>query len=141
LKNGCASIQFQLRLSGITVQSSSLPMARKPPSSIQRLLEFPPDPDDAPATHDNVPPHPEGSHHAVQDDGSRTPPATNGDTRAAPQEADAAADAGPLFQRAEDPPRSLEEPPLSGETGQRPEPDRERGPGDRPEGTGGLFAL
>ena len=28
-----------------------------------------------------------------------------------------------------------------GEAGQRPEPDRERGPGDGPQGTGGSFAL
>ena len=31
--------------------------------------------------------------------------------------------------------------PLPGEAGQRPEPDRERGAGDGPQGTGGSFAL
>ena len=39
-----------------------------------------------------------------------------------------------------DPPRGLEGAPLPGEAGEQREPDRERGPGDRPQGTGGLFA-
>ena len=33
------------------------------------------------------------------------------------------------------------ETPLPGEAGQRPQPDRERSPGDSPQGTGGSFAL
>ena len=50
----------------------------------------------------------------------RTAPATAGDARPAPQEAEAAADAGTLRQRAEDQPRSLEGTAVPGEAGQRP---------------------
>ena len=46
-----------------------------------------------------------------------------------------------LRQGTEGQPRSLEGNPLPGEAGQRPEPDRERGTGDGPQGTGGSFAL
>ena len=46
-----------------------------------------------------------------------------------------------LRQGTEDQPRSLEGNALATEAGQRPEPDRERGPGNGPEGNGGSFAL
>ena len=46
-----------------------------------------------------------------------------------------------LRQGTEGQPRSLEGTPVSGEAGQRPEPDRARSAGDSPQGTGGSFAL
>ena len=46
-----------------------------------------------------------------------------------------------LRQGTEGQPRSLEGNSLPGEAGQRPEPDRERGTGNGPQGTGGSFAL
>ena len=52
--------------------------------------------------------NPNGDHHAVQDDHSRTPATTTADARPAPQGPEAAADTGTLRQGAEDQPRSLE---------------------------------
>src|SRR5579884_624115 len=114
-------------------------MARKPPSWRQRLL-FPPDPGNTPESQDTVTPDPEGSQDAVQDDGTRTPVSTTGDARTTPQNGEAAADPGALRQGVEDSPRSLEGSALPDEAGQRSEPDRERGAGDGPQGTGGSFA-
>jgi hypothetical protein len=115
-------------------------MARKPPSWRQRLL-FPSDPSDSPEPQGQVVSHPEGSEHAVQDDHSGTSSTTTGDAQPTPEEPEAAADRGTLRQGAEDQPRSLEGSPLTDETGQRPDPDRERGAGDGPQGSGGSFAL
>src|SRR5260370_27116068 len=125
---------------GRRVPSSFPTNARKPPSCRQLLLEFPPDWGDTPATQNNVPSEPKGDRY-VQDDCPRTSKATPGDTQPTPNESDAALDAGSLRQGAEGQPRDLEGPPLPGEAGERPEPDRERSPGDRPQGTGGLFGL
>src|SRR5262245_28452873 len=105
-------------------------MARKS-STYQPLLPFP-DPDDTPTPDDNITAHAEGDHHAIQDDSARTPPAEPGAARAAAQGAEAASHGEPSGDRAEGPPPSLEAPPVPGDAGQRPEPDRERCPGDRP---------
>src|SRR5262249_32704816 len=43
--------------------------------------------------------------------------------------------------RPQGPARSLEGAAGPGEAGQRPEPDRQRSPGDRPEGAGGFFTA
>src|SRR5437879_4076940 len=115
-------------------------MARKPPDWRQRSL-FPLDPDHAPEPQDHATPKPDGDHHAVQDHSARTFEGTDAAARTAPQGAQAPADDGTLRQGAEDQPRSLEGAPLPDAAGERPEPDRERGPGDSPQGTGGSFAL
>src|ERR1700675_1052088 len=115
-------------------------MARKPPDWRQRSL-FPPDPATTPEPQDNATSKPEGDQHAVQDNSSRTPATTTGDARPAPQGPEASPGAGVLRQGVEDQPRSLEGNSLPGKAGQRPEPDRERGNGDGPQGAGGSFAL
>src|SRR5262249_55372903 len=125
---------------GIKVHPPFLSMARKP-SPHQPLLPFPADADDPPIPDDTVSPHPEGGQHAVQDDGSRTPPEPPAAARPAPQEPDAAARGEPPGDRAEGPPPSLEGATGPGEAGQRPGPDRQRSAGDRPLGPAGLFAL
>src|SRR5262245_58322441 len=111
-------------------------MARKP-STYQPLLPFP-DPDDTPLPDGNVF---QGGSHAIQDDSARTPPAASAAAQPALPEPDAAAHDGMLGRRAEDAPRTLEGPAVPGETGQRPEPDRERSAGTGTQGTGGLFTL
>ncbi len=57
------------------------------------------------------------------------------------KDAEAPADTGTLRQGAEDSHEAWKETSVAGEAGQRPEPDRERGTGDSPQGTGGSFAL
>src|SRR5438132_1001255 len=139
-------------------------MARKPPDWRQPSL-FPLDagssPGQAPATGlssakaedagqapDN-PPEPqdpstlstEGEHYAIQDLSPRTFEGTDAAARAATHGAQAPADDGALRQGVEDQPRSLETAALADAAGQRPEPDRERSPGNSPQGAGGSFAL
>src|SRR5258707_14158592 len=110
-------------------------MPRKRPAPIQRLL-FSPDPDSSPVTLDD-----EGGAHALQDGGSRAPPAEPGEPRPAPPEPDAPLDDGTPGGRTEDEPRSLEGSPGAGESGLRREPNRERGPGAGAGGIPGPFTA
>src|SRR6202035_5677200 len=103
-------------------------MARKPPDWRQPSL-FPPDPAKPTEPHDNATPKSQGDRHAVQDDHSRTPTTTHGDSRPAGQGTEAAPDGGTLRPGAEGKPRSLEGAPPGADAGQRPGPDRERSPG------------
>src|SRR5438874_7223863 len=114
-------------------------MVRKTPSWRQPLLDFPPDSAATPEPHENIPSQPEGGPHALQDHLPRTPRAAAGNSRAAAPKSDLASDAGARRPGAEDPPRRVEGSSLPAEAGQRPEPDRERGAGAGPQGTGGLF--
>src|SRR4051812_40503660 len=116
-------------------------MARTPPRHRQPSLPFPPDADEAPAPQDAGHSDAEGKSHAVQDDGSRTPPGTAGDLRAAPQPEAAHADPGALHRRAEGQPRSLDGAALPNEAGERGEPDRERGDGAGTGAASGPFAA
>src|SRR5262249_245095 len=93
-----------------------------------------------PESQDQAVSHPQGSEHAVQDDHSGTSATTAEDVQSVPQEPETASDGGPLRQGIEDQSSSLQGPPLAGETGQQPEPDRERGAGDSPQGNRGSFA-
>src|SRR5947209_8106521 len=112
-------------------------MARKPdPPSL-----FPDDPDNNTEPLNQSPPESEGAPHAVPDHRSRTPATTAGDARPAKKPAEAANDNGAIRARAEDQPRSVEGNARSGESGQRPEPDRVRGAGDGHQGPGGSFAA
>jgi len=113
-------------------------MARKPPDWRQPTL-FPPDPDHSPEPQDNATPKPDGDHHAVQDDHSRTPAPTTPGARATAEGPQAPFDDGALRQGTENQPRGVEASPQPGETGQRPEPDSERSPGDGPQGIPGPF--
>src|SRR6266851_9640447 len=116
-------------------------MARKPPDWHQPSL-FPPDPAtsarqapaDPPEPNDNATQQSNGDHHALQDDHPRTSATTAGDARAAAQGSQAADNPGVLCEGAEDQPRSLEGNARPTEAGQRPERDRERGPGDSTQG-------
>src|SRR6266852_3671574 len=115
-------------------------MARKPPDWRQPSL-FSSDPAKPPEPHDHTTPQPDGDDHAVQDDHLRTVATTATDPRTTPQGPEAADDPGDLRQGAEGRPRSLEGTAPANAAGQRPEPDRERGPGDSVQGTGGPFAV
>src|SRR5258708_305089 len=115
-------------------------MKRKPPDRRQPTL-FPPDPDDTPEPHDNATHEPDGGHHAVQDDHSRTAAEPAADARATPPGAEAALDDGTLRQGAESQPRSLEGNAVPDAAGQQPDPGHFGSAGDRPQGTGGSFAL
>src|SRR5437879_11438095 len=123
-------------------------MARKPPDWRQPSL-FPADPatsvgqvpDNTPEPQDNATPQPNGDLYAVQNDSPRTAQGTDGASRTTPQGAQAPVGDGALRQGAENQPRSLETAPLPDATGQRPEPNHERSPGNSPQGVGGSFAL
>src|SRR4029077_6007824 len=123
-------------------------MARKPPDWHQHSL-FPPDPAtsagqapaDTPEPKDNTTKESEGDQHALQDHSPRTPATTATDARAAAEGTQATDNDGVLREGAEDQSRSLEGTSRTVEAGQRPEPDRERSPGDSPQGAGGSFAL
>src|SRR5262249_36641011 len=85
--------------------------------------------------------HPQGSEHAVQDDHSGTSATAAEDVQPTPQEPETASDGGALRQGVEGQSSSLQGLPLTGEARQQHEPDRERGAGAAPQGTGGSFAL
>src|SRR5271166_5965895 len=110
-------------------------MRKKPPSGDQPSL-FSTNFDDSIEQPKPVSYSTEGDTHAVQDHSSRTPATTNGFARAATEDTQAPADTGDLRQGAEGVSPSLEDQPLGGESGQRPDTDREPGPGDGAQGTG-----
>src|SRR5438132_1008326 len=103
-------------------------MAKKPPDWRQPSL-FPLDPDDAPEPQDYATHQPNGDRYAVQNDSPRTLEGTDGVARTAPQGAQAPDDDGTLRQGAEGQPRSLEAAPLPDAAEERPDPDRQPGPG------------
>src|SRR6202795_120814 len=98
-------------------------MVRKPRSSPQPLLPFPPDDGDVAVRDDDEPSNTEGNRDEVQNDGSRIVGAATGDVQPAPRATDAADGAGLLRSGAEGEPRSPEGPPVPGEAGQQREPD------------------
>src|SRR6185437_3041185 len=98
------------------------------------------DPDDTSRLPNPVTTINEGDHHAVQDNRSRTPATTTGDTRAAPDEQEATSGSGTVREGVEDQPRSLEGNSRQGEAGQRPEPDLFGSNGTGVERNGGSFA-
>src|SRR5262245_23235049 len=104
-------------------------MARTPPRPRQPSLPFPPDADEAAVPQGGQHSDEGGSRDAVQDDGSRTPPAAPADVRTALPPTDTGGHNGALRRRAEGQPRRLEGAALPGEAGERREPDRERSPG------------
>src|SRR5205085_977083 len=75
------------------------------------------------------------------DDRSPPPGGAPDDVQPPPRRAGAAPDSQSLCDGAEGPARRVEGPAGAGETGQRPESDRERGIGDRAEGVAGPFAA
>src|SRR5260370_12337200 len=114
-------------------------MARKPPDWHQPSL-FPPDPAESPEPEYYSHSTPEGEQHAVQDNHSSTPgaePAVTGPAQERPADA---SDDGALRPGTENPPRSLEGNALPDDAGQRRDPDSDRGPGARPQGSGGPLA-
>jgi N12 class adenine-specific DNA methylase len=113
--------------------------AGKPRSSRQPAL-FSTDAGEIPFQ-DAVPSQPEGDINAVQVYRPSASGAISGVERATPQQAHASADDGATRPRVEDLPRGVEGHPHSEDAGQRPEPDRERGDGNSPEGIGGSFVL
>jgi N12 class adenine-specific DNA methylase len=115
-------------------------MPKKPPSWNQSTL-FPFEPGDPPEPPPPASSAAKGGNHAVQDHRPRTAEGADGVARATASDAEAPADAGDLRPGIEGRPRSLEGRPLPGEAGQRPEPDRERSPGNGHSATGGSFAL
>src|SRR5258708_3627948 len=116
-------------------------MARKPPLWRQPLLDFSQDSDETPEPHQNVSNQPTGEQHALQDDDSRTAPRSPTDLRPAAPQPDTAADARSVCPGVKEPPRPVAGASLPDEAGQRREPDRGRGAGTGPPGTGGSFAL
>src|SRR5262245_9424806 len=119
------------------LQSSFSLMARKP---IQRLL-FPPTSDDIPEQPDELPPLTKGTDHAVQDPLPPDDSGSSADAQPANPHPDSALDAGPARQPPQDQSLAVEGAAGADEAGQQREPDRERGPGDRPQRTGGFFAA
>src|SRR5947209_4436802 len=113
-------------------------MARKPPDWHQPSL-FPTDPDKSPEPEDQSHSKPEGDQHAVQDNSSRTPATTTGDTRATPEGPGVAPDNGAVCQGTEDQPRGLDATTRPAEAGQRPTSDRLGSVGSSRQGTGGSF--
>jgi hypothetical protein len=115
-------------------------MPRKPPSWDQPTL-FPFNPDDSPKPPKPLNSSTNGDNDAVQDHSPRTSEGTDAVARAAAADTQARADAGNLRQGTQGQPRKLDGDAFPGETGQRPEPDRERSPGTGNQGSGGSFAL
>src|ERR1043166_5512664 len=113
-------------------------MARKPPDWRQPSL-FPPHPGNTPEP-DNATQQTEGESHAVQDHHPRNAATANGTAQPAAEGPQAVAGNGDLRPRAEDQPRGLEGSADRAETGERPEPDRQRSSGDSTQGNGGSFA-
>src|SRR5579872_7310198 len=113
-------------------------MPKKPPSWKPPSL-FPDDVDESLQHTEPVPLSEKGDPNAVQDHRASPPGAAPGDIRPASQAEAGAADNGALRPRTEEPAPGLEGNAHAGDTGQRPEPDRERGAGAGTEGPGGSF--
>src|SRR5215831_18797224 len=102
-------------------------MARKPPQPLLPFMRDPaPVPAEAPGPVGDIPSHPEGGRHALQDDSPRTPATADAAEQAASQGSDAAGGDGALRLGAEGPPRNVEGDPFAGAAGQRPEPTLKR---------------
>src|SRR5579872_1268338 len=127
-----------MRQSGTTCTGGIPTMPKRPPDWRQSTL-FPFNNDDSPTPVNPVTSTIDGDDHALQDDSSRTPAATDGVARATAADTPAETDARNLRQGTEGAPRSLEGTPVAGEAGQRPDSDRERGPGTGSAGTAGSF--
>src|ERR1019366_4017882 len=102
-------------------------MARKPPSWKQPTLDFQPDSVEVPVPQDPALSHPKGNRHAVQNDHPPIPPAASENSQPTEKRPNSIADPGRLRNRTEEQPRSLEGKAVPGESGHRPEPDREPG--------------
>src|SRR5579863_802855 len=115
------------------------PTMPKPPPDRRQSTLFPFDNDDSPTPVNSVTSTIEGDDHALQDDSSRTPAATDGTARATAADTQAETDARNLRQGTQGEPRSLEGPIVPGQAGERPDPDRQRSPGTGSAGTAGSF--
>ena len=110
-------------------------MSRKSPDKNQKSLLFA---DDEPAIAilNGPVPSKEGEKDAIQDDGSRTSPATPADPRIAARATLAAGDSGDPSEGTERPPRGINAGLFADETGERKRPDPEHGPRTGDPGTG-----
>src|ERR1019366_3415687 len=114
-------------------------MARKPPPKIPPLLASLSEPAGPALSQENLPAHPQGENHEIQNHDPSTAAPTPGVLHPPARQRDPTADAGPPRQGSEGQPRGVDGTPRQSEARQRPEPDSRRGAGDSAPATGFVF--